>query len=191
MSQLTKVMKTSMSILFAVMVIAQIFVPSKVILDQENILKNGTAYRFKLEPIDPNDPFRGKYIILNFEEDKFPNSTMTDIEYNEPLFVEIANNADNFMTIKNVSKKQPSDGVDFVNAKSSYRWGRKRNHLKLDYPFDKFYMEETKAPLTEAKFREMRRDSNTVAWAVVKVLDGGAVVEDVLINGESVRSILE
>ena len=184
-------MKTSTISLFVIMVAAQIFVPSKVIFNQENILKNGTAYRFKLAPVDPNDPFRGKYIMLNFEEDEFRLVDANDWSYNESVFVEIENDENNFMKIKNVSREKPNGAVDFVSAKTGYSWEKEQKTLQVNYPFNIFYMEESKAPITEIKFQEIRRDSNTIAWALVKVLDGVAVVEDVLINGESVKNIFE
>ena len=54
-------------IAFIFMVFAQWYVPSKMILDREDILKNGEEFKFLTQPIDPSDPFRGKYITLNSE----------------------------------------------------------------------------------------------------------------------------
>lgn len=191
-------MKTTATIFFIIMVIAQIFVPSKMVLDQEEILDSGKAFKFKLQPIDPNDPFRGKYIILNFEADQFyiqeePN----DWNYGDPVFVEIENDSAGFVQIMGIFKEEPAADIDFVKAKirSAYKSRSANNsdlsQIRIDYPFDIFYMEENKAPVAETKFREMRRDSNTIAWANVKILNGNALVEDVLIDRKSVQDILK
>ena len=50
-------------IIFIVVAIAQLFIPTQMILNQETILKTGKPYRFKTQPVDPSDPFKGKYII--------------------------------------------------------------------------------------------------------------------------------
>ena len=53
-------------ILFVIVALIQLFVPAQVILQQESVLETGNVYRFKTQPVDPNDPFRGKYITLNY-----------------------------------------------------------------------------------------------------------------------------
>ena len=50
-------------ILFIIVVCAQLFVPSQMIFQQEDVLKTGTAFKFKTQPVDPSDPFKGKYIF--------------------------------------------------------------------------------------------------------------------------------
>ena len=52
-------MKILLSV-FILVALVQLFVPAKMILDREDILDMGKEYKFKTEPIDPNDPFRGK-----------------------------------------------------------------------------------------------------------------------------------
>ena len=51
--------------------VAQIVVPAHMIYQQEDAIDTGVAYKFKTEPFDPSDPFRGKYITLNYEIDSF------------------------------------------------------------------------------------------------------------------------
>jgi uncharacterized membrane-anchored protein len=68
---------------FALMVVAQFYVPISMITESEDILSEGTPYKFRTAPIDPNDPFRGKYITLSFKEnfctvsDKNQNGSQT------------------------------------------------------------------------------------------------------------------
>ena len=53
---------------FILMVLAQLYVPASMIFQKERVITQGTAYKFRTAPIDPNDPFRGKYITLSFNE---------------------------------------------------------------------------------------------------------------------------
>ncbi|MBD3630845.1 GDYXXLXY domain-containing protein [Cyclobacterium sp.] len=49
---------------FVLIALLQLYLPAKMILDREDILHKGKEYKFKTQPIDPNDPFRGKFIAL-------------------------------------------------------------------------------------------------------------------------------
>ena len=53
------------------MVMVHLYVPAKMIFNKEAVLAQGKDYRFKTAPIDPYDPFRGKYIDLYYEANAF------------------------------------------------------------------------------------------------------------------------
>ena len=46
--------------LFVLMVVAQIFVPARMIWKQERMLAKGTEFKFLTRTVDPSDPFRGQ-----------------------------------------------------------------------------------------------------------------------------------
>lgn len=68
--------------------IAQIFVPTKMIFDQEHVISTGNVYKFKIRPIDPSDPFKGKYIHLNHDINSVPTNDATWFNY-EPIFISL------------------------------------------------------------------------------------------------------
>jgi len=51
---------------FIVLCSAQLYFPAKIVYDNTMVLNQGTIWKFQCEPVDPNDPFRGKYITLRF-----------------------------------------------------------------------------------------------------------------------------
>ena len=55
---------------FVLIVLAQWYVPALMISEHEDVAANGKVLKFKTAPIDPYDAFRGKYIMLNFRDDK-------------------------------------------------------------------------------------------------------------------------
>jgi len=59
--------KIILLVLFLIMVAAQIYVPASMVGFNEDIVQNGKEILLEVAPIDPNDPFRGKYITLNFK----------------------------------------------------------------------------------------------------------------------------
>ena len=54
---------------FILVALLQLFVPANMIWQEEGTIQEGTEFHFKVAPVDPNDPFRGKYISLAFEAD--------------------------------------------------------------------------------------------------------------------------
>lgn len=176
---------------FILVVLAQWFVPARMILDQETVLRSGKEYRFRTAPLDPSDPFRGKYITLNFRDDHFPVSKDEVWRSGENIYVLLTGDQEGFATIRSVSKEKPRTGTDFVKAKVRYMSYDRAKTLYIDYPFDRYYMEESKAPRAERLYNESRTDTTRKAYALVRVLGSKAVLEDVLINGVSIKALAE
>ena len=63
--------------------------------------------------------------------------------------------------------------------------------MRIEYTFDRFYMEETKAQAAEDMYRESIVDSSQVAYALVNIRNGEAVIRDVLINGTSISDLVK
>ena len=176
---------------FLLIAIVQLYVPAKMIYDQEVVLLNGNEYKFKAAPIDPNDPFRGKYITLRFEANTYTVQNINEWAINEEVFVQIQNDTTGFAQIKNVSKKRPDNDPDYIKAKIAFLIEDGKVNMRIEYPFDRFYMEETKAQAAEDMYRESIVDSTQVAYALVNIRNGEAVIRDVLINGTSISDLVK
>jgi hypothetical protein len=61
----------------------------------------------------------------------------------------------------------------------------------IEYPFDRFYMEESKAFDAERLYSETQGDSTKKTYAVVNVRNGNAVLMDVHINGVPIRDVVK
>ena len=176
-------------ILFIVLAIAQIVVPAQMILNRESILKSGTAFKFKTEPVDPSDPFKGKYIFLNYELDhiKMENKNW---ERNQEIFISIINDSLGFVKATLASIEKPNSG-EFVTAKVDW-YSANNGSLRFTLPFNEFYMDEYKAYDAEVAHRDAQRDSlpnNT--YALVFVKNGEAVLDNVFINDLPIAKYVE
>jgi hypothetical protein len=83
------------------------------------------------------------------------------------------------------SRIKPESGV-FLKTKVDYFQNYEESdsaYLNLDFSFNIFYMEESKAGAAETAYFEASRDTNSVAYASVSVLNGEAVISNVYING--------
>lgn len=98
---------------------------------------------------------------------------------------------DGFAKIKNVVKQKPGATLDYVQVSISYIDRKKDTAvIHLQYSFDEFYMDEFKAPKAETVYRESTRDSTQKTYAVVSILNGDAVIKDVIINDQSIRQAI-
>lgn len=176
---------------FILMVIIQIAVPAKMIWDKESILDSGKEFKFETEPVDPTDPFRGKYIVLSYKENSLEFETTDTWFSGENIYVILKTDEKGFSTIESVSKEKPLENVDFVKAEVEYVSGDRFKIINIAYPFDRFYMEESKAYPAEQEYRESQLDSTKTTYALVNIKNGDAVLKDVLIDGISIREIVK
>jgi len=181
-------MKTLLLPAFIIIALVQWFVPGKMIFDREAILKNGQTFRFLTEPVDPSNPFVGKYIILNFKEERFTVSNPDKYSYNQDIYVLLQNDSSGFAHVKGISATAPAAGSAFVKAK--VRWINAKE-IMINYPFDKYYMDEFKAPKAENAYREANIDTSRKTWAVIKVWKGNAVTENVMIDNKPIFDLIK
>lgn len=173
---------------FVVIALVQIFVPSQMIREQEDVLKSGNSYRFKTMPIDPTDPFRGKYITLNYEMNSFAIAD-TSFVYGDKVRVYIEKDDMGFAKAVGLSKKSLEINKDYVVTRVT---GNYKGVVSFELPFDRFYMEETKAKDAERAYTKVNRDSlKENVYAKVYVKEGRSVLQDVIIDGISIQDYVE
>ncbi|WP_166643254.1 GDYXXLXY domain-containing protein [Gelidibacter sediminis] len=176
-------------LIFVAVVLAQLFVPAKMIFDQEKVISKGTAYKFKTAPVDPSDPFKGKYIYLNYELNSAASTDSTWV-YGAPIYLSLATDSLGFAKLHRISKDTPNH-QNYVKAKVNWYSAHEKT-VTFSLPFDEFYMNETKAYDAEIAHVKAQRDSvanNT--YALVYVLNGRGVLENVFINNIPIAEYVE
>ena len=79
---------------------------------------------------------------------------------------------------------------DFLKAKVDYVI-HEGSKLSIEYPFDRFYMEESKAYDAELTYRRALPDTSQITYALVNIKNGESVLKDVMMNGISIREIVK
>ncbi|WP_341216332.1 GDYXXLXY domain-containing protein [uncultured Wocania sp.] len=177
-------------ILFIAVAVAQLFVPAQMIFNQESIITNGTAYKFKTQPVDPSDPYRGKYINLNYEQNSFI-TTDTVWDRKDKVYVYLETDSLGFAKVNAVSKTLVNLDKDFFIAEVVW-YNKKDQKLNFNLPFNRYYMEETKAYDAEVAVRNNQRDSiKNNTYALVYIKNGEVVLSDVVISGISIKEYVE
>lgn len=173
------------------MCLAQLYVPAKMIGINEEIISKGKEFKFKTQPVDPSDPFVGKYIHLSFANRRFAIKKDSALYQANRVFVSFKEDSLGFAQIAALSSQKPNKNSDYLRLTnfyiSSYRDSMK---VSLTYPFSRYYMEESKAYPAELAYQKSATDTNSVTYALVSILDGKAVLKDVHIDGVSVKDVV-
>jgi len=173
---------------FGLMVIAQLWVPASMIFQNTKVLQNGEEFHFRLQPIDPTDPFRGEYIILNFLDDGYMAvDSSEEWFYETTVYAIIENNEEGYAYVAKVQKEAPQNTNNYLKLpiESAYD-----NSIHFNFPFDRFYMSEDKAQKAEDLYFENLRDSTSTNYAVVSIKNGKSVLKDVQVNGVSLVDLV-
>lgn len=175
--------------LFLGMCLLQWFVPAKMIYDTEALLREGTSYKFKTQPIDPSDPFRGKYVTLNFEAQAVTLADSSDWVPGDEAYVIFTTDSAGFATAVSIDRAEPPTGP-FLKTTVSYLSSNEDFRVFFDLPFERFYLEESKASQAEQIYWSSQRDSTQVTYGLVNIGTGTAVLKDLMINDTSIVEII-
>jgi uncharacterized membrane-anchored protein len=181
-------MRYGLIALFVGMVLAQWLVPMKMIYSSEQVVLNGTVYKFKTQPVDPSDPFRGKYIVLNFEVNGIADTT--SYESGELVNIIFENDSAGFAKPLAALRETPSEGP-YLQTTVTYSSGGEHPMVYFNLPFDRFYLEESKASEAEQLYWQSRQDSTQITYGLVRIGSGAAVLTDVMINDKSITKMVE
>lgn len=182
-------MKTLTVAIFVLMVVAQWFVPLRMVFRQESVIAHGTTYRFKTQPIDPSDPFRGKYITLRFEAAMHKVDTASRWTMGETVYLTLEEDPAGFARIKDVVRTRPEDTSEYIQTVTGYTGNK--GFIVVELPFDHFFLEESKASEAEKAYWQAATDTTQVAYAEVAVRNGMAALRDVKIDGKSIVAIVD
>lgn len=175
---------------FIVLALVQLFVPAKMIMDREDVLSNGIPFKFQTAPVDPNDIFRGKYIMLSFKENSYVVDSSSSWDGVQAVYVTVANDEQGFAKLTGIYKTLPKNSSNYFKANVAYISTDSITKVFVKFPFDRFYMEESKAPEAEEVYREAQRDTTQQTYAVVFIKDGESGLKDVMINNIPVKEMI-
>jgi uncharacterized membrane-anchored protein len=177
------------------------------IVRYERILASGTAYKIRTEPIDPADPFRGRYVAVRpaivvakpiaLEVERLLQSMQTGDAVK--TYVTLASDTDGFALVTDVVREPPAAGdylaIDGVTPNFAPRPDKPGESevtgYTVSFSFNRYYMNEAAAPMAEDKYVEAsRRNTEARAWLNVRVKDGTAVIEGLVIDGVSIEELI-
>jgi uncharacterized membrane-anchored protein len=189
-------MKTFTFAAFIVVALVQWYVPLSMVMESEVTVSDGDELLFLTAPVDPSDPFRGKYITLTFEEENQYVDTIPQYYADQEVFASFTIDSAGFADLVSLYEIDPGDAAPWVfktKVTSAFTYNDSVQWVQLKFPFGRFYMEESKASDAEAAYREsvLFADSTKRSYAVVKIKEGRAVLTDVRIGDSSIVEIVK
>ncbi len=164
---------------FAALCVVFLSIPASMIWQQERILKEGVRYRFRLEPVDPADAFRGRYLELNLNVPPFPG-TDTTLQYDQKLYVSLGRDQSGLGQFKSLHKTPPT-GADYL----AVRFGYASEHevfVLLEDETRRYYLNEKLAPLADKFYAELlarTQPDTSLVTLDLRVLKGKGLIEQV------------
>lgn len=174
--------------LFVILAVVQLTVAAGAIIRSELALRTGEIYRFKLEPVDPVDAFRGRYVALRFTEVSAPVAKGLPTLNRQKVYVPLVVDDEGFASFGAVVLERPEDG-SYLRMRSGIEFTSEEgeSRLSLGLPFRRYYMTEELAKEVD---RSLWRRGQRPAWVTVKVRGGAGVIEDLWVDGIPVREWL-
>lgn len=194
--------------IFLIYAIAILFVPLYVIVNSQNILSNGTFYKFRPQAYDPVDPLRGNYLRINYNVGSVP--TNDDFEERDEVYVSIGVDKEGFAFFEEAFKNPPKKGdyliskVRYVSGLEEVRtgiFGRRSNAISpndrgnykttvsIDIPdnLTKYFINEDYGLAGEKAFRKERES----AYIGVRVKSGQCRIQDIYIKDMPIMEYLK
>ncbi|TDX52329.1 GDYXXLXY domain-containing protein [Orenia marismortui] len=185
-----KINRPKLVILFLIVVIIQLTVPASMIIKRELILRQGESFKFKTAPIDPYDPYRGRYVALDIREDYAPlPESRLNISRGDEIYAHLKKNQEGFAYFNKVTLEVPTE-ASYIKAKVTYI-NRKENKIYLDLPFERYYLDENIAPLVEKLYRKLNREENPNTYIKVRVKSGAAVIEELYLDNQAIIEFIK
>ncbi|MFT4045269.1 MAG: GDYXXLXY domain-containing protein [Solimonas sp.] len=173
--------------LLAFACVLQWALPASLALRSERTLRDGARYYLRTAPVDPLDPFRGRYVTLRFDA-RTTAAASERLQDGDAVCVPIRAADDRYAVFGPASRTPPASG-DYLRARVARFAGDGTIELRL--PFDRYYLDERAAPAAERAYRDAnRRDAAHEAYVTVRVRDGDAVLEELFIDNVPVRRML-
>lgn len=176
-------------VLFILVAAIQLMAPAKMIFDQQSAIDKGKAYKFLTQPIDPNDPFRGKFIRMNYQINNY-KTKVNDWDRNSEIYVYIKDSL-GYAKLDTVTKDKLKNRQDYIKAKLIW-YNKNENQVNFNILNDRFYMEESKAKPAEDLVRDEQRDSttNNSTYALIYIKNGTSVLKDVFVNDVPIKNLI-
>jgi uncharacterized membrane-anchored protein len=148
----------------------------------ETTLRSGAVYRFLTAPVDPVDPFRGRYVRLAFQPALVPVAGGAELSAGDTAYVELGVDEEGFGELVRAHGSPPA--ADHLALAVH---GASESLVTVQLPFERFYAEEGRAMQID---RERWRAGGRFA-VTVRVKDGHGVVESLALGEAPVPFTLD
>jgi hypothetical protein len=181
-------MKNRLALLLLPLVFAlQWAVPLMQVVRGEGILREGVALRLELQPVDPLDVLRGRYLALAFPEEEKEHTLPPGVQGGDTIYVVLEAGKDGLAHITRLSRSV-QDGAFAYIIPDGYKAG---DTIRINIPLTRYYLPEEDAVKIDELFRFRNNESpHSNASLGVRIKDGQIVAESLWLDGQPYRDWL-
>ena len=181
-------MKNRLVLLLLPLVFAlQWAVPLMQVVRGEGILREGVALRLELQPVDPLDVLRGRYLALAFPEEEKEHTLPPGVQGGDTIYVVLEAGKDGLAHITRLSRSV-QDGAFAYIIPDGYKAG---DTIRINIPLTRYYLPEEDAVKIDELFRFRNNESpHSNASLGVRIKDGQIVAESLWLDGQPYRDWL-
>ena len=177
---------SKIKILFIIVFLAQLSIPLSMIIQKEMVLTKGELVKFQVEPVDPHDAFRGKYLNIGVVEDLV--YTETDLlKENQTVYGIVYKDSMGFSYFHDITINEPDDGI-YIKCSIDYV---SSEYVTLTLPFDRYYINEEYNQLGEDLYNRYSRGDKKDAYITVRIKKGKAVLENMYLADIEINKFIE
>lgn len=153
----------------------------------EDILRDGVSLRLELEPVDPLDVLRGRYLALAFPEERTQHPLPPGAQSGDTIYVVLEAGKDGLAHITRLSHSV-QDGAFAYRVPGNYKGGDK---ITVKIPLTRYYLPEEDAVKIDELFRFRGNETpRSNASLGVRIKDGQIIAESLWIDGQPYRNWL-
>lgn len=165
--------KKGIFVVFALLLLA---IPIFLMIRSEDVLENGVQHKLRLRAYDPFDPFRGKYLRLNYE-----NTVTFDagLESGDACYVTLKKGEDGYSEFDHMHSEPPETKEYFESR--VLRVYEDEGTFKTVH-ISKFFINESKASHAEDVVQSFQRDKPDEIYVAVRIMEGDIRLEDIFVQ---------
>jgi len=167
--------------------------PLAQVMRYERVMKHGSVVRMECEAPDPYDLLRGRYLAVRVKDDEIKGVSRDQAfaDGDKGFAILEADDAGQAKPVQLV-RARPTSGL-YVEVSVQYVDHHPSDantvSVRIRWPFDRLYLNENLAPAADQWYRDNIRAEKPIL-ADLRVLDGRAVLVDLLQDGKSFRQLL-
>jgi len=174
--------------LFIFMVLLQLTIPISMILEHQATLTTGQVFKFKAAPVDPYDPFQGRYLSINIEARQVKVGDPGKYRDGQKVYAILETDDEGYAKISGLSVDAPVNSPYFKTQIANID---PLGTVYLQIPFNRYYMPEAQATAAEKELNGRFGENAPKIYVNVRIYKGNAILESVYISGLLIEDYLK
>ncbi|HAN09845.1 MAG TPA: hypothetical protein DCP90_04445 [Clostridiales bacterium] len=193
-------------LIITIILIVQLLIPASMIYSEEIISIVGDEISLEIEPVDPYDYFRGRYLSIRPIETKVVyqqftqdlkdelrnRATSSSSNYfydNIKCYITFKKGQDGMHTIDQVTFEKPKNTRSYLKATINNIWESNGKEIHVNYSMNQFFINEDFALKSEDTIRNLPQ--GTKAYIKAKINDGDFVIENLYVGDKNIYEYLK